>query len=265
MSAHADILDERERLRKPFWSSLALHISVAVLALTWGRITMGPKTQLIGDPRGGGFGSVLVNPTATIPLPPKTGPKNPVANDTPSRLPTPPPTKEKPQKIAKAPNPDAIPIKGRSAKKQPERFWWERNTWREQQRHKENQLYYQGGQQVSSDMYNIPGGGGVGVGTNSTFGTQFGWYGTAVRDRVAQHWRANDVTAAGNPMVVVSFTIRSNGSVAPGSVKITQSSGNRGLDFSAQRAVLDSDPFQPLPTGFQRSEATVELRFELRH
>jgi len=40
--------------------------------------------------------------------------------------------------------------------------------------------------------------------------------------------------------------------------------GDSTLDRSAQRAILDAAPFQPLPPQFARNEANVELTFQLR-
>jgi TonB family protein len=61
----------------------------------------------------------------------------------------------------------------------------------------------------------------------------------------------------------VTFTILRDGSVPFASVQIKQRSGIAPLDYSAQRAVLDST-FPPLPPGFPRNQADVELSFELR-
>jgi protein TonB len=167
---------------------------------------------------------------------------------------------------AKPPEPDAIALKSRAAQKRAaEKAASERNKWREQQKDLPNQIYSTAGQAVSSEMYRLPGGGGVGVGNASPFGEQFGWYATLLRDKVAKNWRTADVDARlGSGAVVVRFTIRRDGSVPPQSVRISQSSANRALDYSAQRAVHDAVPFQELPRGFPRTEADVELRFELR-
>src|SRR6185503_3538858 len=103
-----------------------------------------------------------------------------------------------------------------------------------------NQLTTPGGQAANSPNFAMKGGGGVGIGDSSPFGTQFGWYATILRDKVAQSWKTTDITAAGQtPAAVVTFTILRNGSLAPGSVRIAQTSGNRALDFSALRAVED--------------------------
>jgi outer membrane biosynthesis protein TonB len=47
-------------------------------------------------------------------------------------------------------------------------------------------------------------------------------------------------------------------------VKVSHVSGSFDLDTSAQRAVLDANPLPPLPAGFDKNEATVELQFQLK-
>jgi protein TonB len=263
MAGHADTWEQRERLAGAFWGSLALHAGFALAVA--GFATLHPlRTEQWGDPNGGRFGSVAVTAVSSIPLPNREGPKNPLANDTESRVPSPPP-KPKAQPRVEAPPPDAIPIRSKNAlKKSSEAAAPDR--WRQPQADRPNQLYTARGQALSSDMYQMPGGGGVGVGTNSPFGTQFGYYANLLRDQVARAWRTNDVdprvTTA--PPVAVQFSIFRDGSLVPGSVRVVQSSGNRALDFSAMRAVLDAGKFPPLPAQFGRDRADLELRFELR-
>jgi protein TonB len=264
MTPHTDILDQPEPLGKSLAGSVALHISVAaaVLMSTW--IGRGQRVQW-GDINGGGMGSVAVNVVPRVPLPGRSGPLNPVANDTESVVPTPPP-KAKPRPKVEAPEPNAIAIKSRNADRKPSRPASSPNRFREQQQDLPNQVYSTSGQALVSPMYGMTGGGGVGIGTHSPFGEQFGWYVNLLRDQVARNWRTSDLdprlrTA---PQVWVTFTIRRDGSVTPGSVRITQRSGNPALDYSAQRAILDAAPFQPLPPQFQRSEVEIEFRFELR-
>ena len=264
MTPHADILDQPEPLGKSLAGSVALHISVAaaLLTSTW----IGRRLPVEwGDINGGGMGSVAVNVVPRIPMPGRSGPINPVANDTESVVPTPPP-KAKPRAKAEAPEPNAIAIKSRNAEKKASRAASAPNKFREQQQDLPNQLYSTSGQAVVSPMYGMTGGGGVGIGTSSPFGAQFGWYVNLLRDQVARNWRTSDLdprlrTA---PQVWVTFTIRRDGSVTPGSVKITQRSGNPALDYSALRAILDAASFQPLPPQFQRNEVEIEFRFELR-
>ncbi|MGA2725902.1 MAG: TonB family protein [Bryobacteraceae bacterium] len=264
MTPHTDILDQPEPLGKSLAGSVALHVSVtaALLISTW--IGRGRPVEW-GDINGGGMGSVAVNVVPRVPLPGRSGPLNPVANDTESVVPTPPP-KAKPRPKVEAQEPNAIAIKSRNAERKPSRAASAPNKFREQQQDLPNQLYSNSGQAVVSPMYGMTGGGGVGIGTRSPFGAQFGWYVNLLRDQVARNWRTSDLdphirTA---PPVVVTFTIRRDGSVTPGSVRITQRSGNSSLDYSAQRAILDAAPFQALPPQFQRSEAEIEFWFELR-
>jgi protein TonB len=264
MAPHIDILDQPEPLGKPLAGSVALHISVGAALLISAWIGHGSRVQW-GDVNGGGMGSVAVNVVPRIPLPGRSGPINPVANDTESVVPTPPP-KAKAQRKVEAPEPNAIAIKSRNAIKKASRAASAPNKFREQQQDLPNQVYSSAGQAVVSPMYGMTGGGGVGIGTSSPFGTQFGWYVNLLRDQVARNWRTSDLdprlrTA---PQVWVTFTIRRDGSVAPGSVRITQRSGNQSLDYSAQRAIMDAAPFQALPPQFQRNEVEIEFRFELR-
>ena len=206
---------------------------------------------------------MLVNPVATIPIPNRGGPVNPVANDTQSQVPTPPAPKEKIKPIpkVKTPPPDAIALKSekaqtkRQAEVQPQA---QINKFREQQKDSVSQLYSQGGQRASNPIYQVQGGGGVGLGDNSPFGEEFGTYANIIRDNIARAWKP--VRTGGNPSVVVTFTIQRNGSIT--NVNVATSSGNQGLDFSAQRAVLDTQ-LPALPDKFPRNQADVQMKFEL--
>jgi protein TonB len=265
MASHADILDQPDRLAKPFWGSVFLHIAIAAVLLSYGWVANRSTVQW-GDPHGGGMGSVAVTPVASIRLPSKDAPPNPLANDTQSHVPAPPSQKKAAEKV-KAPDPDAIAIKNpKATKRSVERTPAAApNKFRDQQQDRPNQLYTPGGQQVSSPLYNMPGGGGLQIGNDSVFGTQFGAYAKSLRDAVARHWSTSDFDSRLTvPPAVVTFTIRRDGSVDPRSVKLTERSGNAALDISAQRAVLDAAPFLPLPPGFSKNEAQVELRFNLK-
>lgn len=263
--SHADILDQPERLSRSFFGSLILHISIAavLLSYTW---VVSRTPEKWGDPTGGGMGAVAVNTVAAINLPSNQGPVNPVASDTTSLAPEAPAKKKVPAKV-KAPEPDAVPIlKNRSTRKRAmETATAQPNKWREQQQDRPNQVY-SSGQAVSSPMYNMPGAGGVGIGTDSPLGTQFGWYAKLLRDQVAQHWKTTDIDARirSAPQVAIAFTLLRNGALAPGSVRVTTSSGNRTLDISAQRAIMDAAPFPELPPQYAQSQAVLELHFELR-
>jgi protein TonB len=265
MSARVDLLDQHEPLSKPLVGSVVLH--VAVTAILVGGNLFSSKPDQWGDPHGGGIGSVTVNPVQTIPLPAQSGPKNPVANDSQFQVPE-PPAKSKPQpKTKPSPDPSAVQLKGRATpKKQPRETWSPPNKWRDQQQYPSNQAYSSVGQQVNTPLFGMQGGGGVGVGTNSPFGTQLGWYAKLLSEAVARKWNTGDIDAriSSAPPAIVVFTLRRDGSVTPGSAKIKQSSGNRALDYSALRAIEDAAPFQAIPAQFPRNEAEIEFQFVLR-
>jgi protein TonB len=190
---------------------------------------------------------------------------NPVANDTESRAPEPKP-QPKPKQDIKLPDPEAVALPSRNALKNPSKAASAPNKFREKQQDLPNQVYSNSGQAAVSPMYSIAGGGGVGIGNNSPFGLQFGWYANLVRDKVARVWRTNELDPRLNsaPPVVVTFVIQRDGSVSANSVRVAQRSGNTALDYSAQRAILDAAPFNPLPAGFPHNDAEVEFQFQLR-
>lgn len=264
MSAHADIFERPDPLGKWFFGSLALHLLIVASVAGFNFWAGGrPKTQF-GDFNGGRFGSVAVTAISKIPLPARSGPINPVASNSESRVPE-PPVKAKPKPAIKEPEPDSIPLKSRNAPKKPSEAASEPNKFREAQKDLPNQLYSEN-KALVSPMYALPGAGGVGIGNNSPFGFQFGWYANLVRDKVARNWRTTDIDPRiqSAPQLIVTFTIERDGSVPSGSVRVEQRSGIAALDLSAQRAILDSAPFPALPSGFSRSSADVEFVFELR-
>ena len=261
MPAHADILDRTEPLAKSFWTSLTLHLTF--LGLFSASAVLDTHRINMGSPNGGGLGGVLVNPVASIPIPNRGGPENPVANDTKSQLPTPPAPKEKakPAPKQKAPPENAIAIRNDRAPKKTPDAAAQPNKFRDAKQYPSNQIYSDIGQRMSSSQYQVQGGGGVRIGDSSPFGEQFGAYANIIRENIARNWRPTTVgRTSAAPSVVVTFTIRRDGSIA--NVKISKSSGIQTMDFSAQRAVEDAR-LPSLPANFPRTEADVELKFEL--
>jgi TonB family protein len=261
MSSHVDILEQRESLRTPFLVSVAAH--AVVFALIVVHATIGERGRVSwGTPHSLGGGSVGITAVSQIPLPARSGEKNPLANDTESRVPQMPEAKPKPQPKAAVPKPDmsAIPLPGAATRPAP----------RYQGRYlpngaRPNQLYSNSGQALSSPMFNAQTGtGGVGVGPGSAFGERFGAYRDLLEQRVAQKWRTDDVdprlqTA---PPVIITFEILRDGSIR--NVRIESSSGNRALDLSAQRAIYEAAPFAPLPREYERNSAQTEIWFQLK-
>ncbi|HXB73314.1 MAG TPA: energy transducer TonB [Candidatus Acidoferrales bacterium] len=262
MTRHPDILDPPEPLKKWLMGSLVLHAALTATLLGYNAIDH--HAIQLGAPDGGGFGSVQVNSVHTIALPSTSGPTNPVASDTKSQVPTPPPTKAPPKPAAPARDLDAIAIKSRLAEKKPSPAYSEPNKFAAARRDLPNQAYTSVPQQVSDPMYQMPGGGGVGVGNNSPFGTMYGEYANRLRDQVARNWRTSDIPqqTANAPRAAITFTLHRDGSVT--NARITGRSGNAALDYSAQRAILDAAPFPPLPAGFPKNDPEIEFLFELK-
>jgi protein TonB len=260
MAGHVDILEQQESL----WPTLA--VSAILHGLLFGSIALiaaGAGHRLPwGDPNAFGGGSVAITPVSKIPLPGRTGAPNPLANDTQSQVPAPP----KPvHNAAREPEPDAIPIRSRTSVERPTR---PRETAQRYRAHPDeaNQLYSSSGQALQSEMYGqrSGAGGSVGVGPRGSFGGRFGWYRDLLEQRVGQKWRLDDVdlrllTA---PPVIVTFDILRNGQIR--NVRLLQGSGNRALDYSAQRAIYDAAPFPQLPAGYERDSAQIEFWFQLR-
>jgi protein TonB len=267
MTARIDILDEPERLRGPFFGSLLFHGSlVAVFVGVTTFHILGNSVEHWGDPNGGRMGAVAVSAVNSIPLPNRGSVPNPVANDTESHVPAPPPKqKAQPKPKTTAPDANAIPIKSRNATRR-ETGASQPNKWAEKQTYRENQVYSGVGQAANSPMFQMRGGGGVGIGTDSPLGTQFGWYANALLTVIGQHWHPTNMDArAEKQPATIQFTILRDGSLVPGSVKLIQSSGSRDIDYSAQRALLDIDRFSPLPAQFPRDRVDLQVYFDLRH
>ncbi len=262
MRGHVDILERRESLRQPLVASLAVHAAAfAVLALS---TSLGERGRILwGTPQALGGGSVAVTPVRQIPLPERSGRLNPVADDTLSRVPAPP--KPETRKVQPPPPKDAIEIPARKSERAKPRVARRSQIERPWVEDRPHQLYSQAGQDLSSPLFGAQTGtGGVGMGPGSAFGQRYGWYRDLIETRVAQKWNTAEVdpriTTA--PPVIVTFDILRNGQVR--NVTILQSSGNRALDYSAQRAVYLAAPFPPLPAGFEREEARIEIWFLLK-
>lgn len=256
---HADILDQDDSLRRPLIASLVFHVSFLALAAVY-TFWMAHVSHENWGSNNGGAGAVEVSAVKTIPIPGKTGRVNPLANDTESEIPEPPPEK-KLEKAVTPPPPDAIPLwRDKPMRQQPPTVARRNMTPQEQ---RESQLYSTEGQAATSPMYSMPhGGGSIGVGVGA-FGQQYGAYVTLIIQRIEEKWQ----TASLDPRsqrtpAIITFEIRRDGSVSTPTVM--QNSGNYNIDVSAQRAVLMAAPFPPLPPQYGGSSAGVEVRFNLR-
>jgi TonB family protein len=103
--------------------------------------------------------------------------------------------------------------------------------------------------------------GGIQFG-DAAFGDRYSAYVNNITRAISGNWLRSlvDANVQKAPRVYMSFTISRDGSVTDVSVK--QSSGIPSLDRSAQRAILASNPLQPLPSDYRGGSVTVSFYFE---
>lgn len=105
--------------------------------------------------------------------------------------------------------------------------------------------------------------GGIAI-EDGNFGTQYGWYVQAVKNRVSSNWLLSmispNITAARR--VYVEFQILKDGTIT--GARLTQSSGYEEVDRSALRAIEASNPLAPLPSNYRGNSVTVSFYFDLR-
>jgi TonB family protein len=261
LSAHADILDDRDSLGGAFACALMLHVAL-IGGMTAYTLLKGHSESFGSQDAGGG--AIGVEAVNSIPLP-HHGAENPVANDTQSQVPQTPAKPIERVKEEKLPPPDAVPLKSRKAKKEQAQVASEKQRFRPFKELDANQLTNKEAPQVSSSQFSaMPGAGRVGTGSNTTLGTRFGGYAQQIQQLVASKWRTTDVDATINsaPTVIATFDLMRDGTAR--NVKILQKSGVPSLDFSVERAILEASPFPPIPPGFERDSAKVEFWFELK-
>ncbi len=97
------------------------------------------------------------------------------------------------------------------------------------------------------------------------FASRYDWYIGAVVRAISQNWMQNtidpSVRAARKAKTTLTFTINRDGSIK--NIRISESSGNRSMDDSAQRALLSIDRFPPLPTDYSGRYVDVIFYFDL--
>lgn len=263
MVGFAQSIEPDERLANPLFASVVLHavLFAALGGLAWWR----GSAIRIGDPNT--LGGVTVVATDGIPMVQRTGPRNPVANDTESQVPERP--KPATKQRVEPEDPDAVAI-DRLPKKKKKLTPFEEKILAQQRKLaerdlKENQVYSTTGRALVAPTFAATSSGSGGsIGSGNPFGEKFGAYGKLVIDRIAQKWRTQDIDPGIQtaPMIVVNFDILRDGHVK--NVKLLQRSGVYQLDLSAQRAVLEAGPFEPLPAGFDSNVANVQINFQFK-
>ncbi len=129
--------------------------------------------------------------------------------------------------------------------------------------------YGKGGNPDLPTGYSQNPGGSSGVATigqgGGDFGARYPWYVDAVRNRVRQVWDQTTidpaVRAARRAHAVVTFRISANGTVS--NIRLSQTSGNSSVDYSALRALQNIDAFRALPNDYMGSYVDVTFDFDL--
>ena len=103
---------------------------------------------------------------------------------------------------------------------------------------------------------------GVSMGEGNSFGSRYGYYVAAMRNRISANWLLStvspNITAA--PRAYFTFEILRDGTIT--GVQMTQSSGIPEVDRSALRAILASSPLAPLPPDYAGGSVKVDFYFD---
>ena len=253
----ANVLMRPDPKGRSFAFAIALHGSLVgvVLLVNW----LQTNRFKLGDPNAGGA-SIGVEVVDKIPLP-HSGMPNPLAAQTEQEAPQ-APSKPIERAEKEVVPPDAVKINLHKDKKQTAKEESSKQRFRPFEQLNSNQLQSKTPQSVSNPLYSqMPGSGRVGLGANTTLGSQFGAYAAQIQELIARNWRTNDVTAQVAPPVVASFDLMKDGSVR--NLTIVQSSRITSLDFSVRRAI-EGVTLPPLPPGFPHDTAKCEFTFELK-
>jgi TonB family protein len=94
------------------------------------------------------------------------------------------------------------------------------------------------------------------------FTGRFPAYVDAVQNRISSNWLQStvDPSVRWAPKALFTFQILRDGTVT--NVQMTTSSGNRSVDNSALRAILNSSPVSALPSSYSGTIVSVEFWFE---
>jgi len=108
--------------------------------------------------------------------------------------------------------------------------------------------------------------GGMSMGGSSggDFAGKFPAYVEGTSNRISSNWAQYtvDPSVRWAPRAEFTFRILRDGTVT--NIQMTQSSGIRSVDNSAQRAILASSPMSPLPSNYSGSSVDVTFYFDFR-
>ena len=255
MKIHLDPELRQEALKKPAAVSLACHSALFLIVILWELIQ--PDPFRFGDVNGDSGQAMQVNITEGVPIPAPRSRDAPVANDVEHEVPAPQeiekPAEPEPVKEEPAPVIEEKPVEVAPEPKRREKVQ------KSAPKKEENQVTSSTGARASSQIFQQQNQsiGGVGVQGRNPFGQGYAWYAEALQRELAIQWRKTfgQISGKSNRPAVVRFSISADGRV--GDVQLAESSGNRSIDYSAQRAVQYINPFRRLPPGLRRSSIVV--------
>ncbi len=251
-------------LKGPLTISIIMHVILFGLAgVNAYRMRRGENW---GGPGGGAVTVNLVGSTPGIPIPePAVVSPSRVVDESKGLYKTEPPPE------IKTPPPDAIPITNFKLKPPPPHYVTRPSKVLENRTPPpQNAVPYGGGGTPSIPYTSFAMGAGngtqaglgFGAGGAGDFGSQYSWYVQAVQRRISSNWLQStiDPSVSVAPRVVVTFDILRDGTIT--NTQIERSSGNYSVDNSALRAIRDSSPLNPLPSGYSGSRVGVEFWFD---
>ncbi len=263
MMAQAHAMEPAGGLGGSLVKSVVFHGALFLVTAGWAWYT---RIHIVPFGDENAVGGVTVVATDGIPMPQQSGRVNPVANDTKSQVP------DQPKPIVRQEerdDPDAVQLEpGRKKKKKltpfEERILAQQKKLAEEDLRPEQVNSSTGRTTVSPLFSQSTTGAGGTVGTGNPFGSRFGWYAQLITQRISQKWRTQDVDARISSANICSvlFEIMKDGRARD--VKVSQSSGSYEVDRSAERAIVEASPFPPLPDGFERDSARVQMNFQFK-
>jgi len=251
-------IEGRESLRGALLVSVGLHVVMSALMLTYGWLRFG-HGESWGNPweKGSSARVRTVSSLPGVPLPtPLQVTPNTVANENPGLYRTQPeaPPPEHAEEIPK--------FKDEIKPNEPKRI----NTriQKQQLTPPPNAVPFGAGGQpaVAYNQFTTSAGeAGIAFGEGD-FGSRYGWYVAAVRNKVSSNWLLSTISPSlmVAPRVYVEFDILRDGTVS--NLHLMQSSGNPEVDRSTLRAIEASNPFGPLPSDYSGSQVAVDFYFD---
>lgn len=263
MSERRSPLDAKNGIRLPFLASVSCHGALLFTSVLWSALN--PPIDL-GSQNGAGGGAIVAVQGVPINVI-RADEENPVANPSAHTVPAPQQRQSSTELAEPQPvdDPEAAPIEEtgrREAQQQQERSIGQRSA----RDSAPNQVNSSRGAALNSPLYSgSQSSSGVGFGEKGgPFGSRFGAYAQILQQKVAREWQRTlgQVAGSSSKPAIVSFRIERSGNID--SIRVTQTSGNRSLDYSAHRAVGNANPLRPLPPAIGKDAVTIEMHFRLK-